>query len=180
MGEDAGMSSFDDSRYAGRVVGVAVGDQDSGDLFRLSADRLDIAEHRSDVPWQSGVDQGQSLVLDQIGARPRDARYGVDPVDYLQLAPLQSRDVRARPRDARYGVDPVDYLQLAPLQSRDVRREAARLYCLSPAWGSGEAAVKAIYPLRIMRALIAGRPSLEIGCGGSFGPIPREYRDVTG
>ena len=54
------------------------------------------------------------------------------------------------------------------------------VYCLSPAWGSGEAAVKAIYPLRIMRALIAGRPSLEIGCGGSFGPIPREYRDVTG
>ena len=93
MGEDAGMSSLDDPRYAGCVVGVVVGDEDGGDLFRLSADGLDVAEYRSDVPWQSGVNQRQSLVLDQIGARPRDAWDGVDPVDYLQLARLQSRDI---------------------------------------------------------------------------------------
>ena len=95
MGEDAGMGSLDDPRDAGRVVRVAVGDKDGGELFRLSADGLDVAEYRSDVPGQSGVYQRQSLVLDQIGARPRDAWDGVDPVDYLQLARLQSRDVRS-------------------------------------------------------------------------------------
>ncbi len=86
MGEDAGMSSLDDPWDAGCVVRVAVGDEDGGELFRLSADGLDVAEYRSDVPWESGVNKRQSLVLDQIGARPRDARYGVDPVDYLQLS----------------------------------------------------------------------------------------------
>ncbi len=94
MGEDAGTSSFDDSRDAGRVVRMAMGDEDGRELVRLSTDGLDVAEYRSDVPWQSGVNQRQSLVLDQIGARPGDAWDGVDPVDYLQLARLQSRDVR--------------------------------------------------------------------------------------
>ena len=89
------MSSFDDPGDARCVVRVAVGDQDAGNLFRLSADGLDVAEYRSDVPWQSGVNQRQSLVLDQIGARPRDAWDGVDPVDYLQLARLQSCDIRS-------------------------------------------------------------------------------------
>ncbi len=103
MGEDAGMSSLDDPRDAGCVVRVAVGDEDVGELFRLSADGLDVAEYRSDVPWQSGVNQRQSLVLDQIGARPRDARYGVDPVDYLQIARLQPRDIRSLPSIAGLG-----------------------------------------------------------------------------
>ena len=95
MGDDAGISSLDDPWDAGCVVRVAVGDEDGGELLRLSADGLDVTEYRSDVPWQSGVNQRQSLVLDQIGARPRDAGYGVDPVDYLQLARLQSPDVRS-------------------------------------------------------------------------------------
>ncbi len=86
MGEDAGMSSFDDSRDARRVVRMAMGDEDGRELLRLSTDGLDVAEYRPDVPWQSGVNQRQSLVLDQIGARPRDAWNGIDPVDYLQLS----------------------------------------------------------------------------------------------
>ncbi len=103
MGENAGMSSPDDPWDAGRVVRVAVCDEDGGELFRLSADGLHVTEYRSDVPRQSGVNQRQSLVLDQVGARPRDAWDGVDPVDYLQLALLQSRDVRSLPSIAGLG-----------------------------------------------------------------------------
>ncbi len=97
------MSPLDDAWDAGRVVRVAVGDEDGGELFGLSADGVDVAEYRSDVPRQSGVNQRQGLVLDQIGARPRDAGYGVDPVDYLQLARLQSRDVGSLPPIAGLG-----------------------------------------------------------------------------
>ena len=103
MREHAGMGSPNDPRDAGRMVRVAVGDEDAGELFRLSTDGLDVAEYRSDVPWQSGVNQRQSLVLDQIGAGPRDTRYCVDPVDYLQLARLQFFDIRILPSIAGLG-----------------------------------------------------------------------------